>query len=277
MPKNLSGLEREMRQFRIGPLLFMLLLFLFVSSPAAPGENTYDAGTVEKLKKAETADVIIQKVIEAYGGKKTIENITSVYTEGRIKAVAFNDEGSYVRYFKRGRKLKVDIEYSRSSERRILDGRKAYESIDMAPFSETAGASYLAIVYQYKQLDLPHELLTGAFSLHYEGKRDLNGIETAVLDLNDNEGPPMKIYVSMKDFHIIKVSGSFSMGGNAMDLSSEASDFRKVDGTVLPFKITNYAGGQLIAETSIRKYKINPKLSDSLFSPVRGPAEAGAP
>jgi hypothetical protein len=72
--------------------------------------------------------------------------------------------------------------------------------------------------------------------------------------------------VDAKSFFIIKVSGLFSMGSGKMTLSAEFSDFRKVQGIMLPYQITNLAGDQKIAETVIEKYGINPVLRALCFS-----------
>ncbi len=216
----------------------------------------------------ETAQNIIEKIIKAYGGKKVVENVKSVYTDGNIKALAFNDTGKYVRYFSRDGKLRVDIKYSRSSELRILNGRRGYESMDAAPISEVTGERYLSMAYQYKQLDLPYGLLDDKYQIRYEGKADVNGVETEVLSLNDSEGPSMKVYVNNKTFYILKVSGYFPAGNETMILSAEYSDYRKVNGTILPFRITNFADHQKIAETLIDDYRINSQMKDTLFSPA---------
>ena len=205
---------------------------------------------------------IIEKVVKAYGGSKALKNVRSIYAKGRIAAFAFGEEGTYVRYFERGRRLRVDIDYPNSSEHRILNGTKGYEG-----GSEVTGDRYLAMVYQYKQLHLPYGLLHSDYRVTYEGKEQVDGKETEVLGLIDKEGPPMKIYIDTKTFYIVKVSGDFSMGGGSMELSAVFSEFRKVGGTYLPYRITNFAGGQRIAETHIREYKVNTPMAESLFGP----------
>ena len=79
----------------------------------------------------------------------------------------------------------------------------------------------------------------------------------------------MKMYIDTKNSYIVKISGYFSMGSNTMVLSAEFSDFRRGGGgkTIFPFRINNFAAGQMIAETDIEEYKINPEQSDSLFMP----------
>jgi hypothetical protein len=226
--------------------------FLFLTAPVADG-----AGIVKTL----TADII-----NAYGGKRAVGNVQSVYMKGKIRALAFDDKGTYVYYLKRGRRLRVNIRYSRSTEERILNGNRGYESTG-AGFSRVSGDRYLGIVYQYKQIDLPYALLDDTYRITYEGEAEISDRKTLVLGLSSAEGPPMKIYVDATSFFIVRVSGLFSMGGGTVALSAEFSDFRKVQGIEVPYRITNFAGNQKIAETFVDKYEINPVIEDTLFRP----------
>lgn len=204
--------------------------------------------------------------MDAYGGRRAVENVRSVYMKGKIRALAFDDKGTYAYYLRRERKLRVNIRYSRSTEERILNGYNGYESSGTG-FSPVSGDRYLGIVYQYRQIDLPYSLLGDTYRITYEGLTEVNGRKAHILGLRSAEGPPMKIYVDAKSFFIVKVSGLFSMDGSTMTLSAEFSDFRKVQGIELPFRIVNFAGNQEIAETVVGKYEINPDIKDSLFRP----------
>jgi outer membrane lipoprotein-sorting protein len=247
--------------------LSLLLLLSFTGSRKVEGTASEDGNSSRAGSPSDALTTLVQNITTAYGGKKAVENVKSVYASGKIRALAFNDRGKYVRYFKRPGKLRVDIRYTRSSELRILNGNRAYESIDGSPLSPVAGDRSVAMEYQYRQLDLPYGLLRNPREITYEGKADVNGVEVEVLGMKGAEGPPMKIYIDGKTFHIVRVSGYFSVGNATMALSAEFADFKKVDGTMFPFKITNFADGQEIAETSLEDYRVNPEMSDSLFSP----------
>lgn len=216
----------------------------------------------------ERIQTLVANIIVAYGGKKVIEDTTSVYAVGEIEALMRQDRGSYELSFKRPRKLRVDIKYQKSSETRVLDGNKGYRGTNDLHLSEVNGPSLIAMAYQYKHFDLPYGLLFGAYSITEEGKEDLNGKTVEVIHLTDAEGPPMDVYVDADTFHIVKVTGYFKAGdGRTMALSSEFSDFRKVGDAVFPFKVINYAGGQRTAEMIIKSYKINLAIPDHLFAP----------
>jgi hypothetical protein len=244
-----------------------MVFLLFLVSLIVP-KGFANAVEAETSSDGEQIKSLIAKVINAYGGKRNIENVKTVYARGNINAFAFDDKGVYVYYFERPGRLRVEIKYSRSSELRILDDGEGYESVDSAPITKVKGVRYLAMLFQYKQLDLPYGLSVDAYQMHYEGKANLNGVKVDVISLNDKEGPPMKVYIDTEKFFIRKSSGYFSITKNSVTtLSSEFADFKRIDGIVLPFKITNFADGQKIAETIIREYKLDTHMENSIFLP----------
>jgi len=248
-------------------LSFLFLCLIIFTPPGhAYAETNGDAKELAGL---------VPKIIMTYGGERSLEKIGSFSAEGRIDAVAFGDQGEYSLHFKREKKLRVDIKYRKSSEHRILDGDKGYYGTDNKTPARVEGSQYLAILYQYKSMDIPYSLLKGRYKVSLIGKTKIDGAETAVLMLRDEEGPPIKIYVDLKSFHIVRTSGFFAVDDAMTALSSEFSDFINRDGTVFPRTITNYANGQKIAVTRIRTYKINPAINDSIFRPGRT-AKSGA-
>ncbi len=228
----------------------------------------YRISSAESAVSSDDVKSLVSKIVTAYGGKDVLEKLKSVHASGNIEAFMRQDHGTYEVFLKRPRRLRVETKYQNSSETRILNGDAGYREADGLPFSQVKGDSLLAMVYQYKHTDLPYGLLKNAYSIKIKGGEDLNGKQVEVLHLTGSEGPPMDIYVDVRTFLIVKVTGYFEMpGGQSTALSAEFSDFRKVDGAVFPFRITNFAGGFKIAETVMKSYKINPPMPDSLFKP----------
>ena len=242
--------------------LFYILFFLFLI--LKPGGLHAE----EPSKEAQRITSIIDKVIEAYGGKGVIEGIQSLSAKGKIEAFMLDDQGTYEYYFKRGRKLRVETKYKHSSEVRILNGDKGYRGTDKLPFEEVSGPRYLSIVYQYKHLNILHDLITGTYQIR-SGGRDAVSDHVEIFRLVDREGAVMDIFIDTHTAFIIKVTAYFTAGNKQTDLSSEFSDFKKVGNSVFPFRITNYAGGFKVAQTVIEKYSLNPDIADSFFAPTR--------
>jgi len=240
--------------------IFLVCLFLSVPAGAAYASDTQNGP--EDLK------LLITKMADAAGGEKVIQETAAVKMSGDLDAFMRQDRGSYELVFKRPRKLRVETKYQRSSETRILNNDKGYRGIDGARPEPAKGQRYLAMVYQYKHLDLLYGLLRGMFSVSIKGKEELNGKPAEVLHLEDKEGPLMDVYVDTQTFHVVKVTGYFKvMEGRTTTLSSEFSDYRKVGDIVLPFRIISLAGGDKLAETLIKTYVINPEIPDSAFEP----------
>lgn len=247
-------------RFGVGTSILAAISVFLLSFPFEVHAEMYTLPPDEKT--------IVARVISAYGGEDAIMRAKRVYVTGDITAFMRNDKGTYTRYMARDRKLRVETAYaSGSSELRILNGKTGRRRMDRTPLMEVKEYQLLAMVYQYKQLDMPYGLLTGQYNITDEGSNTLNGVEVEVLDVEDVEGPPMKIYIDMKSFRIVRTEGYFFVKGNLISLGADFSDFRKVDGLLLPFKITNFGSGQLIGETIIKKYKINQAVEESLFRP----------
>jgi hypothetical protein len=210
---------------------------------------------------------LVQQIIDAYGGRALLENIHCLSAVGVLDSPMYPKPAKYLLDLKQDRKLRVEIRSGDSFELRILNGQRGYYQAADSPIVEVSGSRFLAMVYQFKELTMPRQLMTSSFTISDGGTSSANGIPVKLLLLRDSEGPPMKLYVDSVSGRILKDSGVFTINGAGTELSSEFHDFKKVDGRLLPFRIINYAGGQRIGELRIREYTINPLLSDALFAP----------
>jgi hypothetical protein len=240
--------------------ILLVSLYMFVQAQMAFSSDSHNW--------PEDVRPLITKVIAAYGGEKVIEGATAIHAVGEINAFMRQDRGSYELSFKRPRKLRIETKYQRSFETRILNGNSGYRGTDEAPLEQVKDHRFLAMVYQYKHFDVLYGFMHDLYSISRKGTEDLNGKTVEILHLTDQEGPPMDVYVDAKTFLVVKVTGYIVVAdGRSTTLSSEFSDFRNVADTVFPFKATNYASGQKIAETIMKTYRIDPAIPDSIFAP----------
>jgi len=233
-------------------LLFSILFPLFVSQGDA--EST-----------AEQEQLFIANMVKAYGGKEQLAKVRGISAEGLITS-STDGKGSYYRYMQPDGKLYVHIRYSDSSEKRILNGTNGYRGFD-GRIRKVIGAPYDAMVYQYNQLDLPFGLMNGTFRILEHRQDKLNGVNVEVLKLADKHGYEIEVYISARNYHILKVVGYFTIGQKKASLGVEFMDYRKVKGILLAHKAINYAMDSRISETQIAQYTINPKIDTSIFNP----------
>ncbi len=253
-----------MRILRVDPKK-KVLVFLAVLAFAAGGR---EIGAETTSGYSPDVDAVVRRIIDAYGGTTVLGDIHSFSATGVLESPLYERPAKYsVALEQQGRKLRVEIQSGNSFELRILNGAKGYYRTDASPIVAVAGSRLLAMVYQFKELTMLHQLMASSFSIIDGGKSTVNGAPVRIFLLSDPEGPPMKLYVDAKSHRIVRDSGIFIMEGAETELSSEFRDFKRVDGRLFPFRIINYAGGQRIGELHISEYKVNPALPDSLFMP----------
>ena len=214
----------------------------------------------------ERDEAVIARIIEAYGGRTNLSGVFALSAEGRIQKHFPDDSGSYVRHMQRDRKLFVEIRYTNATERRVLNGKRGYRSMN-GKLEAVKGPPYDAMVYQYNQIDLPFGFLDGSFRVVSVHRDSLSGEDVNVVRLQDTEGYELDISVRAADSLILRAVGYFKVGSSRTNLGAEFSDFRKVEGILLPFKIINYARGSKLGETTITQYRINPRIDNSVFQP----------
>jgi len=190
----------------------------------------------------------------------------SVAAEGRIKALMRGEAGIYRRALRRDRRLFVNVLYGRSTERWLLDSTRGFRDTN-GNIEEVFGPRYHAIVNQYNELNLPFGLLDNTFTTTEVGRATSNGTAVRILRLADRAGNQIDAYVSTNNYLIIKCTSTFENGLNSINLHSEFSDFRRVEGILFPFRIINYVRGDIINEITIRAYLLNAPIADAQFKP----------
>lgn len=248
---------------RIRHLYFVLacLFFITASCPA----HALAAAREERADGRTTS--LIAAIVAAYGGEKALSDIHSVYTKGSIHTLMRDEKGISTRYFKRPRKLRAELFYPHSSETRIINGFEGWRGSDSKSLREVKGPSYLAMVYQFKYLDLPFGFLDKGYKITILGQETLRGNPVEVLEVADDEGPTMRVYVDSGTHLITRVAAVFNFGPATSELSAEFSDYRDVEGIKVPFRVINYSGMNRLAETAVIEVRFNGAMPESLFRP----------
>jgi len=76
---------------------------------------------------------LVDQVVQAYGGAAQIERVVAFNADGFINASVRQKGGTYKRWFKRPRMLRVETAYPGSIETRVLNGELAWRYSDSSP------------------------------------------------------------------------------------------------------------------------------------------------
>jgi hypothetical protein len=99
---------------------------------------------------------------------------------------------------------------------------------------------------------------------------DFNGSAAAVIEISEENGPSVRLWVDEQSGEILKqVYQSSAITGSPSEVEQLFSDYRVVDGIRVPFKITVLAGGQEFAGVEVQEIRYNSGLDKaSLIKPA---------
>jgi len=107
--------------------------------------------------------------------------------------------------------------------------------------------------------------LSGEVTAQSLGQEQANGKATDVVLLTRGDELSVKLYLDPQSHLPVKRSYQGNAMGRAAKLEETFSDWRKVDGLLLPFRVVTYADGQKFSETTLKEADINVPVPPGLF------------
>lgn len=178
--------------------------------------------------------------------------------------------GKIVRLYERPVRLRVGIEYpGDESEVRILDGGRGWRNGAAA-----SGPMYQAMLLQAARLGLPAILLAFQAELQDLGEIERGGVRLRAIGLEFHQGLSVTAEIDPESGRIVRSAGTISGrdGRPALTFATEYSDFRDVDGVLVPFHEVNYAQGRRTGETRLDSVEL---LQDVPAGSFRPPVDTG--
>lgn len=216
-----------------------------------------------------TVDQVLQKNLEAVGGKEAIQAIKSLSIDSTM--VFQGGEAPMKIRAKRPAMVRSEITVQGRDIVSAWDGVTAWMinpmmglnepqkmEADMAKsISENADmdASLGALMMLKKEGD-QFELL---------GKQDVSGAAAYKLRFTRKGGDVRTYYLDAKTWLPVKVEMKVRQMGQDMDIESLPGDYRKVDGINMPFRTDQRVGGNSMMLMKVQKVEVNQPLDDAIF------------
>jgi hypothetical protein len=223
--------------------------------------------------KAQTADEIIAKNIDALGGKEKLQSIKTLYMEGT--AVMQNGMEINTRTWRVKDKLyRQEISFGMGNVVIIVTPTNGWASNprsggEFKPMPEEALKSLRL------QLDVPGPLVDYAakgYKVELSGKDTVDGKPCYKIKLTPATGNELTYSIDAKSYYVLREThkGGGMMGGGQgrrdpnAEFNIDFSDYQKTpDGYIFPYTITT---GGINAKTSIEKVEINKPVDEAKLS-----------
>jgi outer membrane lipoprotein-sorting protein len=215
---------------------------------------------------SQTAKEIIQKMIEATGGRKALESIDDSTVSGTIELIQQGLSGEITIYKKEPSKIRLDIELMGMVITQAYDGNMAWWTNPQTGATEEMPATEAASM---KRDALPRDATFNpekyGISFVYQGKESLEGKDHYVVEQTYADGFKVTLYVDCATYLITKSKGTVSSEIGELEFEQFASDYKQVHGLMIAHKITTYMNGAESRILTITDVQYNTGLEDSMF------------
>ncbi|MGQ9672144.1 MAG: LolA family protein [Candidatus Aminicenantales bacterium] len=229
-------------------------LFLFlISSLVSPSQTTKD---------------VLDRMIEAQGGRKVLETIKDTTMSGTIEIIQVGVNGSATLYMKEPNKMRLDIEFMGMVISHGYDGEVAWMVNPQTGQAEQLPENFSR---EIKRQALGNDALLHpekyGITYEFKGTEKIEAKDYLVLEQTMSDGHKITHYLDPATYLIYKSKG-MALNQAGMEVMGETvfSDYRKVNGAVVAHALTTSQDGQEYMRMTMTKVAFNSNLEDSLFT-----------
>lgn len=217
------------------------------------------------ITNAQTADEIINKHLDAIGGKETLQKIKSVHIESQMEMMG--NELSSVTTVLDGKGFRSESDFNGQKMIQVYTDKDGWTVNPMTgsttpqPMSEDqykAGHEQIYIIsfLNYADRGVKAEL---------DGREMVGNVNTYKVKLTNKDSSSTTYYFDPSNYYIVQLTKTVEMMGQPADLKVAFSDFKKTDsGWVMPQQIdTDF--GQFAMTAKIKKVDVNVPVDESIF------------
>ena len=215
---------------------------------------------------SQTVDEIIQKMIEATGGKKALESINDSTLSGSIDLIQEGLSGAITVYKKEPNKMRYDVELMGMVITQSYDGKLAWWTNPQTGATEEMPATEAASM---KRDAMPTESILNpkkyGISFVLIGTEQIDGKDHFVIEQTYADGFKATLYVDCATYLISKTKGALETEMGEVEFEQVLTEYAKVHGIMTAHKLTTYVNGAEARVLTITEIQYNTGLEDSLF------------
>lgn len=238
------------------------------------------AGLAGTAAFAQTADELIEKSIQASGGREKMDTVKSVRMTGKM-TMAQGMEAPMVIETVEPNKIRMEMTFQGMTMIQAYDGQKGWQvqpfmgKTEPEPMNEQ---ELKAMEKQVEDMDLLTKYKEKGHTVELVGKEELEGSPVYKLKLTKKSGEVSNLYLDAETHLIVKQTGKTQMQGQEIETETSLSDYKEVGGILYPHsiqtKIPSMPGG--VMSMTFEKIEPNTDIPASRFE-MPAKKEAPAP
>ena len=216
--------------------------------------------------KAQTADEIVNKWVNAMGGHDKLKSIQTVYTENDVTIM--NNPATNTTWLADGKGYKSVTDFS---GQKIIDCYIKDGGWSVNPLAgQPAPASMPGQQVKMGQLQLEAggpllDYASRGGKVELQGKDSVNGAPAYKIKLTTKDGMEVSYFISNSSFYIVREVIKMKADGQDFEISWIKSDYRKTpEGFIMPYATELTIPGVTI-NFAVKKIEINKALDAGVF------------
>ncbi len=213
------------------------------------------------ILQAQTVDEVINKHVEAVGGKEKLNQVKSAYFESTMEAMG--NQSPTVENLVEGKAFKSETDFQGAKIIQVYTDQSGWQ---VNPMAGVAGAEAMPETMYKSGRD---RIYIGGGLVDYAAKgykAELVGQENGAYKIKLTKGSDEFIYfVDTATYYLTKTIVKGDMMGQPVDITSTYSDFKKTDfGIVVPFSKEIDLGG-FVLTSKLNKVEVNKEIDPKIF------------
>jgi outer membrane lipoprotein-sorting protein len=214
--------------------------------------------------KAQNADEIVKKHIEAIGGIENWKKVQSVKMVGSINAQG--QELTITRTVVQDKAFRMDMTIAGMENYQIVTTTEGWNYFPVGGQTKPEAMTADEVKESAIELDIQGPLVNykeKGITITYLGKDDIEGTECYKLKITYKDGKETTMCFDASNYYLIREVQKLKANGKEMQVTMNFSNFKKMDiGILMPMTLGTDQGN-----ITLKTIEINPKLDESTFKP----------
>ena len=211
---------------------------------------------------AQSTDEIVNKHIEAVGGRVNWDKIKSIRMENTLKSEGAEIHITIVQLDKKA--MRQDISVMGMNGYSIINNKEGWNYMPWQGQTKAEAMTADDVKNSQNDLYIQDDFITYKElnkKLESFGKDDIDGTDCYKMKMTDTNGNETTYYLDANNFYIIKQTKKQTADGKVVENSTFFADYKKLDqGIVFPMSVTGNWG-----ESQVTKIEVNPTIDESIF------------
>lgn len=235
------------------------------------------AGTATPSAQAQTLDELIQKHVEALGGKAKLDAVKSVRMTGKM-TMGPGMEAPFTMEFQDPNKMRMEMSIQGMTMIQAYDGKSGWRVVPFTGKTDPEAMSAEELKQMERQTSNFVDLLSDYKSRGYEaelvGKETFEGSTVHRIKLTSKDGETVNVYLDAEQYLPLKLVARTTVQGQDIEVETALGDYKEAGGVLFPHSMqTKSAMMPGTATMTIDKIEVNPEVAASRFEmPAKKPA-----